>query len=58
MFSYEFNSIKIKKTLQISKTLRINIQLFLLNQLDKNVFKLMIVDSHLIVDMNFAFIFF
>ena len=58
MLSNEFDLIKIQKALQILKTLRINIQLFSLNQLNKNVFKLTIVNSHLIVDTNFAFIFF
>ena len=58
MFSNELNSIKVKKILQISRTLRINIQLFLLNQFNKNVFKLMYVNLHLIVDTNLAFIFF
>ena len=58
MFSNKFNSIKIKKILQISRTLYINIQLFSLNQFNKNVFKLTIVDLHLIIDTNFVFIFF
>ena len=58
VFSNKFNSIKVRKALQISKTLRINIQLFSLNQFNKNAFKLMIVSLHLIVDTNFAFIFF
>ena len=57
VLSNELNLIKIKKILQVSRTLRINIQLFLLNQFNKNVFKLMIVDSHLIVDTNLALIF-
>ena len=58
MFSNKFNSIKVKKTLQVSRTLRINIQLSSLNQLNKNVFKLTIVSSHLIVDTNLILIFF
>ena len=58
VLSNELNLIKIKKILQVSRTLRINIQLFLLNQFNKNAFKLMIVDSHLIVDTSFVFIFF
>ena len=57
MFSNEFDSIKVRKILQISKILRINIQLSSLNQFNKNVFKLMIIDSHLIVDISFIFIF-
>ena len=57
MFSNKFDSIKIKKILQVSRTLRINIQLFSLNQFNKNVFKLTIVNSHLIVDTSLAFIF-
>ena len=58
MFSNKFNLIKIRKILQILRTLRINVQLTSLNQFDKNIFKLMIVSSHLIVDTNFAFVFF
>ena len=58
MFLNEFDLIKVKKTLQISKTLHINIQLFLLNQFNKNTFKLTTVNSHLIVNTNFTFIFF
>ena len=58
MFSNEFNLIKIKKILQVSRTLRINIQLFSLNQFNKNVFKLTIVNSHLFIDTNLTFIFF
>ena len=58
MFLNEFNSIKVRKILQILKTLRINIQLFLLNQFNKSIFKLMIINSHLIVDTNFTLIFF
>ena len=58
MFLNEFNSIKIKKILQISRTLCINVQLFSLNQFNKNVFKLIIVNLHLIIDMSFTFIFF
>ena len=57
MFSHELDLIKIKKTLQVSRTLRINVQLFLLNQFDKNAFKLTIVNSHLIVDTSFVLIF-
>ena len=58
MFSNEFDSIKIKKIMQISRTLCINIQLFLLNQFNRSIFKLMIENSHLIVDTNLVFIFF
>ena len=58
MFSNEFDSIKIEKILQISRTLNINVQLFSLNKFNKNVFKLMIINSHLIVDTSFAFVFF
>ena len=58
MFLNKFDSIKVRKILQVLRTLRINIQLFLLNQFNKNVFKLMIINSHLIVNTNFAFIFF
>ena len=58
IFLNEFNSIKVKKILQVSRTLRINIQLFSLNQFNKNTFKLTIANSHLIVDTNFIFIFF
>ena len=58
MFSNELDLIKTKKLLQISRTLRINIQLLSLNQFNKNAFKLMIVNLHLIVDMSFIFIFF
>ena len=58
MFLNEFNLIKIKKILQVSRTLRINIQLLSLNQFNKNVFKLMIVNSHLIVDTNLVLVFF
>ena len=54
----EFNSMKVKKILQISRTLRINIQLFSLNEFNKNVFKLTIVNLHLIVNISFAFILF
>ena len=57
VLSHEFNSIKVKKILQVSRTLRINVQLFLLNQLDKNIFKLMIVNSHLIVDTSLVLVF-
>ena len=57
MFLNEFDSIKVRKTLQVSRTLRINIQLFSLNQFNKNAFKLMIVNSHLIVNTSLAFIF-
>ena len=57
MFLNEFNSIKVRKILQILKTLRINIQLFSSNQFNKNVFKLMIVNLHLIVNTNLALIF-
>ena len=53
----ELNSIKIKKILQILRTLSINVQLFSLNQLDKNVFKLTIINSHLIVDTSLTLIF-
>ena len=58
MFLNEFNSIKVKKILQVLRTLHINIQLFLLNQFNKNVFKLTIVNLHLIVNINLAFILF
>ena len=58
MLSHELNSIKIIKILQILKTLRINVQLFSLNQFDRNIFKLMIVNLHLIVDTSLALIFF
>ena len=57
MFLHELDLIKVKKILQVSRTLRINVQLLSLNQFDRNTFKLMIVDSHLIVDTNLAFIF-
>ena len=58
MLSNEFDLIEIKKILQVSRTLRINIQLLLLNQFNKNAFKLTIVDLHLIVNMNLVLIFF
>ena len=58
VFSNELDSIKIKKILQISRTLRINIQLPSLNQFNKNAFKLMIVNSHLIINTNVVFILF
>ena len=57
MFSHEFNSIKVKKILQVSRTLHINVQLFSLNQFDKNVFKLTIINSHLIIDTSFILVF-
>ena len=56
MFFNELNSIKIKKILQILRTLNINVQLFSLNQFNKNAFKLTIINSHLIVNTSFAFI--
>ena len=56
MLFNELNSIKIKKILQISRTLNINVQLSLLNQFNKNAFKLMIINSHLIVNTSFAFV--
>ena len=58
VFLNEFNLIEIRKILQVSRTLNINIQLFSLNQFNKNVFKLIIVNSHLIVDTNLIFILF
>ena len=58
IFLNEFDSIKVRKILQISKTLCINIQLFSLNQFNKIVYKLTIVNSYLIVDINFVFMFF
>ena len=58
VFFNELNSIKIEKILQISRTLSINVQLFSLNQLNRNVFKLMIINSHLIVDTSFALVLF
>ena len=56
MFFNELNSIKIEKILQILRTLSINIQLFLLNQLNRNAFKLTIINSHLIVNTSLALV--
>ena len=58
IFLNKFNSIKVKKILQILKTLYINVQLLSLHQFNKNIFKLTIVNLHLIVDRNSVFIFF
>ena len=56
MFFNELDSIKIEKILQILRTLSINVQLFSLNQLNKNAFKLTIINSHLIVDTSLALV--
>ena len=51
MLLNKLDSIKVRMILQISRILCINIQLFSLNQFNKNVFKLTIVNSHLIIDI-------
>ena len=58
MFLYEFNALKVKKTLQISRALNENIQLISLNQLNENISELFIVCSHLIVRFNLTLILF